>query len=60
VLPSSIAVQRRVNKKGIFFPYSLASAATGSSLAAFFAGKKPNTTPIKVEHTNAAIIDVVE
>ena len=40
--------------------YSLANAATGSSCAAFCAGKKPKTIPIRLEQTKAAMMDVVE
>jgi hypothetical protein len=46
--------------RSIFAGYSLAKAATGSSCAAFRAGKKPNTIPIMLEQTKAATIEVVE
>jgi hypothetical protein len=37
-------------------PHSLASATTGSRRAAERAGMKPNSTPIRLDETNAAMI----
>ena len=45
---------------GVSPPYSRISASTGSSLAAERAGMKPKTTPIRVEETNAAMIENAE
>src|SRR5690606_40795553 len=41
-------------------PYSRESASTGFRRAAFRAGIKPNTIPIRLEQTKAATIEVVE
>ena len=49
-----------VARESLGHAHSLASAATGSSRAAARAGRKPNTTPIRVEQVNAQTIELSE